>query len=168
MRLGGSPAPCRRPAPSAAGWSRSPPPARCWRWPAGIPDQRVVFFAAGFETTTAPIAALFSRTDLPDNLLLLLSARQTWPAIAHLLEDGTAGFDALIAPGHVATIMGAEQWRFVAETHGLPTAVAGFTPGLILAGLHAVLLQALATGPRGSTTPTRSVSPPAATAGHRR
>ena len=107
------------------------------------PGKRVVFFAAGFETTTAPIAALFSRTDLPDNLLLLLSARQTWPAIAHLLEDGTPGFDALIAPGHVATIMGAEQWRFVPEAHGLPTAVAGFTPGLILAGLHAVLRQAL-------------------------
>ncbi|MCL7939690.1 carbamoyltransferase HypF [Halomonas sp. ATCH28] len=112
------------------------------------PGKRVVFFAAGFETTMAPIAALFSRTDLPDNLLLLLSARQTWPAIAHLLKDGTAGFDALIAPGHVATIMGAEQWRFVAETHGLPTAVAGFTPGLILAGLHAVLLQALDRSPR--------------------
>lgn len=112
------------------------------------PEQRVVFFAAGFETTTAPIAALFSQTDLPDNLLLLLSARQTWPAIAHLLEEGAPGFDALIAPGHVATIMGAEQWRFVAEAHGLPTAVAGFTPGLILAGLHAVLKQALDRTPR--------------------
>ncbi|WP_416139597.1 carbamoyltransferase HypF [Halomonas sp. HK25] len=112
------------------------------------PDHRVVFFAAGFETTTAPLAALFSRTDLPDNLLLLLSARQTWPAIAHLLEDGRAGFDALIAPGHVATIMGAEQWRFVAESHELPTAVAGFTPVLILEGLHAVLRQALDQAPR--------------------
>ncbi|WP_208858060.1 hydrogenase formation protein HypD [Halomonas aestuarii] len=112
------------------------------------PDQKVVFFAAGFETTTAPIAALFSRPDLPDNLLLLLSARQTWPAIAHLLEDGRAGFDALIAPGHVATIMGADQWRFVAESHALPTAVAGFTPGLILEGLHAVLRQALDQAPR--------------------
>ncbi|PRY71790.1 carbamoyltransferase HypF [Halomonas ventosae] len=112
------------------------------------PGKQVVFFAAGFETTTAPIAALLSRTDLPDNLLLLLSARQTWPAIAHLLEDGAPGFDALIAPGHVATIMGAEQWRFVPEAHGLPTAVAGFTPGLILAGLHAVLRQALDRAPR--------------------
>ncbi|WP_280546195.1 carbamoyltransferase HypF [Halomonas sp. 11-S5] len=112
------------------------------------PGKRVVFFAAGFETTTAPIAALFSRMDLPDNLLLLLSARQTWPAIAHLLEDGAPGFDALIAPGHVATIMGAEQWRFVPEAHGLPTAVAGFTPGLILAGLHAVFQQALDRAPR--------------------
>ncbi|MEQ6889215.1 carbamoyltransferase HypF [Halomonas sp. CS7] len=111
-------------------------------------DKRVVFFAAGFETTTAPIAAMFSRPDLPANLLLLLSARQTWPAIAHLLEDGRAGFDALIAPGHVATIMGAEQWRFVAEAHALPTAVAGFTPGLILEGLYRVLQQALDRAPR--------------------
>lgn len=112
------------------------------------PDHRVVFFAAGFETTTAPIAALFSRDDLPDNLLLLLSARQTWPAVAHLLADGRADFDALIAPGHVATVMGAEQWRFVAEDHALPTAVAGFTPGLILEGLYRVLRQALDGAPR--------------------
>ncbi len=105
------------------------------------PEARVVFFVAGFETTTAPVAALFSRPDLPDNLLLLLSARQTWPAVAHLLDGERPGFDALIAPGHVATLMGADQWRFVPETHGLPTAVAGFTPALILAGLHAVLAQ---------------------------
>ncbi|MCK2184701.1 carbamoyltransferase HypF [Halomonas getboli] len=105
------------------------------------PEARVVFFVAGFETTTAPVAALFSRPDLPDNLLLLLSARQTWPAVAHLLDGERPDFDALIAPGHVATLMGADQWRFVPEDHGLPTAVAGFTPALILAGLHAVLVQ---------------------------
>ena len=105
------------------------------------PDKNVVFFAAGFETTTAPLAALLARTDLPDNLSILLSARQTWPAIAHLLNSDEAGFDALIAPGHVATIMGADQWRFVAEDHALPTAVAGFTPELLLQAIHAVLVQ---------------------------
>lgn len=105
------------------------------------PDKQVVFFAAGFETTTAPIAGLFSQPNLPDNLLLLLSARQTWPAIAHLLDSDEVGFDALIAPGHVATIMGSEQWRFVVDRHGLPTAVGGFTPALLLQAIHAVLLQ---------------------------
>ncbi len=78
------------------------------------PHQQVVFFAAGFETTTAPTAGLISE-GIPENLLLLLSARLTWPAVALLLESGTPGFDALIAPGHVATIMGAEQWQFVID-----------------------------------------------------
>lgn len=112
------------------------------------PEKKIVFFAAGFETTTAPIAALLSQPGLPDNLLLLLSARQTWPAIAHLLNSDEAGFDALIAPGHVATIMGADQWRFVSEKHALPTAVAGFTPELLLQAIHAVMVQAAHNSPQ--------------------
>jgi len=104
------------------------------------PHQQVVFFAAGFETTTAPTAGLISE-GIPDNLLLLLSARLTWPAVALLLESSTPGFDALIAPGHVATIMGAEQWQFVIDQHHLPTAVAGFETESLLAAFYSVLRQ---------------------------
>ena len=67
------------------------------------PDRRVIFFAAGFETTTAPVAAMLAE-GVPDNLLVLLSARLTWPAVAMLLDSGEPGFDALIAPGHVSTV----------------------------------------------------------------
>jgi hydrogenase expression/formation protein HypD len=103
-------------------------------------DRRVVFFAAGFETTTAPVAAMLAQ-GVPENLLVLLSARLTWPAVAMLLESGTPGFDALIAPGHVATIMGPEEWEFVVEQHQLPAAVAGFRPDTLLAAMHSVLRQ---------------------------
>jgi hydrogenase expression/formation protein HypD len=68
-----------------------------------------VFFAAGFETTTAPVAAMLVE-GVPQNLSVLLSGRLTWPAVALLLDSGEAGFDCLIAPGHVATIMGPEEW----------------------------------------------------------
>ena len=104
------------------------------------PDRRVVFFAAGFETTTAPVAAMLAE-GAPDNLLVLLSARLTWPAVAMLLESGTPGFDALIAPGHVATVMGPEEWEFVVEQHKLPAAVAGFRPDTLLAAMYSVLRQ---------------------------
>jgi hydrogenase expression/formation protein HypD len=110
------------------------------------PRKSVVFFAAGFETTAAPLAALLS-TSLPDNLQLLLSLRQTWPAVAHLLNSGDASFDALVAPGHVATIMGAEQWRFIPESHGLPVAIGGFTPALLLQAIHSVLVKLLENRP---------------------
>ena len=104
------------------------------------PARLVVFFAAGFETTTAPVAAMLAE-GVPDNLLVLLSGRLTWPAVALLLDSGTPGFDALIAPGHVSTIMGPEEWEFVVDKHDLPAAVAGFTPESLLAAMYSVLRQ---------------------------
>ena len=104
------------------------------------PHRRVVFFAAGFETTTAPVAAMLAE-GVPDNLSVLLAGRRTWPAVAMLLDSGTPGFDALIGPGHVSTVMGPEEWSFVPEKHGLPTAVAGFTGESLVAALYSVLRQ---------------------------
>ena len=104
------------------------------------PERPVVFFAAGFETTMAPVAALLLE-GLPDNLFVLLSGRCTWPAVAMLLGSDEAGFDALVAPGHVSAVMGPEEWAFVAEEHGLPVAVAGFEPESLLAAFHSVLCQ---------------------------
>ena len=104
------------------------------------PDKPVVFFAAGFETTTAPVAAMMVE-GVPDNLSVLLSGRLTWPAVAMLLESGSPGFDALIAPGHVATVMGPEEWQFVVDKHNIPAAVAGFKPESLLAAMYSTLRQ---------------------------
>jgi len=122
------------------------------------PDKSVVFFAAGFETTSSPVAAMLAE-GVPDNLTLLLSGRLTWPAVAMLLESeleselesdadsdvdlNSATFDCLIAPGHVATVMGADEWKFVVEKYTLPTAVAGFTAESLLAAFYSVLRQLL-------------------------
>ena len=104
------------------------------------PDRVVVFFAAGFETTTAPVAAMLAE-GVPENLLVLLSGRLTWPAVALLLDSGAPGFDALIAPGHVSTVMGPEEWQFVVDKHDIPAAIAGFTPQSLLAAMYSVLRQ---------------------------
>lgn len=104
------------------------------------PQKKVVFFAAGFETTTAPVAAMLAE-GVPENLSVLLSGRLTWPAVAMLLQSGTPGFDALVAPGHVSTVMGPEQWQFVVEQHNIPAAIAGFTPESLLAAMYSVLRQ---------------------------
>jgi len=106
------------------------------------PNETVVFFAAGFETTTAPVAAMVAE-GLPENLMLLLSGRLTWPAVAMLLNSKQPGFNALIAPGHVATVMGPEEWQFVIDKHHLPVAVAGFEPVSLLAALYSVIRQTL-------------------------
>jgi hydrogenase expression/formation protein HypD len=104
------------------------------------PERQVVFFAAGFETTTAPVAAMLVE-GVPDNLAVLLSGRLTWPAVAMLLESETPGFNALIAPGHVATVMGSQEWDFVAHKHGIASAIAGFAPDSLLAAIYSVLRQ---------------------------
>jgi hydrogenase expression/formation protein HypD len=106
------------------------------------PGRVVVFFAAGFETTTAPVAGMIAE-GLPDNLQVLLSGRLTWPAVALLLDSGEPGFDALVAPGHVSTVMGPEEWEFVTEKHKVPAAVAGFTSESLLAATYSVLRQFL-------------------------
>lgn len=103
-------------------------------------DREVVFFAAGFETTTAPVAAMLAE-GVPDTLSVLLAGRRTWPAVEMLLDSGEAGFDALIAPGHVATVMGAEEWGAVPQRYGMPAAVAGFTSESLLAATYSVLRQ---------------------------
>jgi hydrogenase expression/formation protein HypD len=106
------------------------------------PQREVVFFAAGFETTTAPVAGLLAQ-GLPPNLSVLLSGRLTWPAVALLLDSDTPGFDALVAPGHVSTVMGPEEWEFVVHKHGIPAAVAGFTTESLLAAFYSVLRQVI-------------------------
>ncbi len=106
------------------------------------PDREVVFFAAGFETTTTPVAGLIAE-GVPRNLSILLSGRLTWPVVEMLLESEAPGFDALIAPGHVSTIMGPEEWEFVPSRYGIPAAVAGFDPPSLLAALYSVLRQFL-------------------------
>ena len=103
-------------------------------------NQPVVFFVTGFETTTAPVAALLAQ-GIPNNLLILLSGRLTWPIVEKLLATGQAKFDALIAPGHVATVMGAQEWKFVVDTYHMPTAIAGFTSESLLAAIYSVLRQ---------------------------
>jgi len=115
-------------------------PAEAARIARDNPGRTVVFFAAGFETTTAPVAAMLGE-GAPPNLLLLLSGRLTWPAVAMLLDSGAAGFDALVAPGHVATVMGPEEWQFVVDRHGMPAAIAGFTSESLLAAMYSVLRQ---------------------------
>lgn len=106
------------------------------------PTKDVVFFAAGFETTLAPVAAMACQ-GMPRNLFLLVSGRLTWPAVAMLLASEQPGFETLVAPGHVATVMGPEEWEFVARDYGMPAAIAGFTPESLLAGIYSTLRQLL-------------------------
>jgi hydrogenase expression/formation protein HypD len=104
------------------------------------PGREFVLFAVGFETTAAPMAALFSQ-QVPPNFSLLTALKLTAPAVETLVLGGRGAstLDGLLAPGHVAVITGAQDWERFPARHNLPVAVAGFEPVDVLAALEMIM-----------------------------
>ncbi|MBC8413976.1 MAG: hydrogenase formation protein HypD [Nitrospira sp.] len=104
------------------------------------PEKSVVFFSIGFETTTAPTAAIL-QMGLPDNLFILSSHKLTPVIMELLVKDTTIAIDGFIAPGHVSAIVGANAWKVFPEKYGIPIVVAGFEAENLLMGLIEILSQ---------------------------
>ena len=49
--------------------------------------------------------------------------------------------DGIVAPGHVATIMGSEEWHFINTEFSLPCAIGGFTESSLLAAIYSIVRQ---------------------------
>jgi hydrogenase expression/formation protein HypD len=104
------------------------------------PDKKVVFFSIGFETTTAPTAALLEM-GVPENLFILTSQKLTPEIMEFLVKEAEVGVDAFIAPGHVSAIVGSQAWRAFPEDYGIPTVVAGFEAKDLLLAVLKILHQ---------------------------
>lgn len=101
------------------------------------PDRQIVFAGIGFETTApgAAAAILTAKNAGAGNFSVLSLHKRVAPAIRALLSDQVTEMDALLLPGHVATIMGVEPFQFISAEFGKPCAVAGFEPADILLAL---------------------------------
>ncbi len=111
------------------------------------PGAEVVFLGVGFETT-APVVALTvkqARLRKIDNFSVLPAFKILRPALENLLGNPQINIDGLIAPGHLAVIIGAEAFRFLPDRFRLPTVITGFEPEELWLGIGA-LLQQLKTG----------------------
>jgi hydrogenase expression/formation protein HypD len=104
------------------------------------PDRTIVFFSIGFETTTAPTAAILE-TGIPDNLFILSSHRLTPTIMEVLVKDREIGIDGFVCPGHVSAIVGSNAWNVFSEKYNIPTVVAGFDADNLLLGIMEILLQ---------------------------
>ena len=107
------------------------------------PEREVVFLAVGFETT-APgngMALLQARREGLTNFSLLSSHVLVPPAIRALLSSPSNRVQAYLAPGHVCTVMGWQEYEPLAVEFKVPIVVTGFEPVDILAGLLMVLRQ---------------------------
>lgn len=106
-------------------------------------DINVVLVAVGFETT-APLIALtvkLSQEKGIKNLYFLTALKCMEPAIRYILLDDRHKINAILCPGHVASIKGAEYFRFITEEFSIPAVVCGFNKEDIVAGLNLLLEQ---------------------------
>ena len=107
------------------------------------PDREVVFVGVGFETTTPLVAMAIKRAAaLGLKNFSVFAAHKNMPgALEVIINDPQLKVDALILPGHVSTIIGAEPYRFLAEKYGIPGVITGFEPVDVLQGIAMIMRQ---------------------------
>lgn len=103
-----------------------------------MPDEEVVFYATGFETTAVSTAAVL-RDNPPPNFSVLSAHKYVPPAMELVAQNPEAKLDGFLAAGHAATITGWGIFEPMAETYRLPIVVGGFEPLDILAALVELL-----------------------------
>ncbi|MEN3046878.1 MAG: hydrogenase formation protein HypD [Candidatus Hydrothermales bacterium] len=92
------------------------------------PDKKVVFFGIGFETT-APCNAtviLKARGLNLKNFFVLIAQFRVPPALEAILNDPFNKVQGFLAPGHVCTVMGIEEYLPISEKYNVPIVVTGF------------------------------------------
>ena len=107
------------------------------------PEREVVFVGVGFETTTPLVAIAIKRAKAMglSNFTVFAAHKNMPGALELLVGDPTLELDALILPGHVSTIIGAEPYRFLAEKYGIPGVITGFEPVDVLQGIAMLVRQ---------------------------
>ena len=94
------------------------------------PDRKVVFLAIGFETT-APANAMAvwqAKREHIGNFSVLVSHVLVPPAIRALMTSPDCRVNGFIAPGHVCTVMGYEEYEKLVRDFRVPIVVGGFEP----------------------------------------
>lgn len=124
------------------------------------PDRQVVFLGVGFETTApgTALTVLEAEKRNQTNFFVLSMLKRTTPALHALVAQKDLRIDGFLCPGHVATVLGADAFRFLAEGYGLPCVVAGFENGDLLAAVALLLHQIKTVSPTVENEYTRAVS----------
>jgi hydrogenase expression/formation protein HypD len=125
------------------------------------PQRRVVFLGIGFETT-APANAMAIRQARQDglrNFYMLASHVLVPPAIRALMSSPGNRVQGFIAPGHVCTVMGCEQYEALAAEYRVPMVVAGFEPIDLLQAVLLLVKQLEAGTAKVENQYARSVQP---------
>jgi hydrogenase expression/formation protein HypD len=125
------------------------------------PDQQVVFFGVGFETT-APANAMtvkLAREQGVANFSMLVSHVLVPPAISAIMESPNRRVQGFLAAGHVCTVMGLAEYEPLVARYGVPIVATGFEPLDVLEGIRRVLRQLEAGEARLDNAYPRAVQP---------
>ncbi len=125
------------------------------------PEREVVFLGAGFETSAPGTAAavLTAAEEGVGNFSVFSMLKTVEPALRALIAMEGFNVQGFLCPGHVASIIGAEAFRFLPEEYGLPAVVGGFEPEEILLALYLLLKQLAEGRPRVQNAYPRAVAP---------
>jgi hydrogenase expression/formation protein HypD len=101
------------------------------------PDQHIIFFAVGFETTAPATAlAVHQAGELGlDNFSLLVAHVRVLPAMEMLAASRDNSVQGFLGAGHVCTVAGYDCYREFADKYHLPVVVTGFEPVDLLTGI---------------------------------
>ena len=101
------------------------------------PQQEVVFFAIGFETTApANAMAVVQAQKLGlDNFSILPANVLVPPAMHTILSSPNNRIQGFLAAGHVCAVMGYWEYPTIAEKYQTPIVVTGFEPLDLLQGI---------------------------------
>lgn len=104
------------------------------------PDQEIVFFSIGFETT-APLPAFELSTKPPENFTIISANKTVPPAMELIVSMPDVQIEGFITPGHVATILGEKPFEVFSSAYRYPNVITGFEPNDVLLGLMLLLEQ---------------------------
>jgi hydrogenase expression/formation protein HypD len=107
------------------------------------PNRKIVFLAIGFETTAPAnaVAAWQAKRDGLTNFSMLVSHVLVPPAIRALLASRENRVQGFIAPGHVCTIMGYQEYERLVGDFTIPIVVGGFEPVDLLEAILMLVSQ---------------------------
>src|SRR5918992_1019616 len=107
------------------------------------PEQQVVFYAIGFETTAPSTALTLMRAKAEGipNFSVMCNHVTIVPPLMALLESPDLRLDAFIGPGHVSTVIGCRPYEFIPADYGQPIVVAGFEPLDLLQSIYMIMRQ---------------------------
>ena len=107
------------------------------------PRRKIIFLAIGFETTAPANATAVwqAHREGLSNFYMLASHVLVPPAIRLLLRSSDNRVQGFIAPGHVCTVMGCQQYEELVSEFQVPIVVGGFEPVDLLEAILMLVRQ---------------------------